>query len=157
MPLKRKHPKRGWFMEGGGHSTYGSHPPARGTKRHFATLAEAKQTAASGNRFVTGPLASYPVLLNSILRQTLHYLYALCPQEAAYYCDTVPKAHAWEGRLGKERTGYSYHLRGKPPDDPKVVAEQIAIGGLRDAGKAVSRLHQEATFGQASGRQSALD
>ena len=121
MPMKCRHPKREWYMEGTGHTTYGSHPPSRGTKRYFPTLSEALTARPSTTNFVTSCLAHYPILLNKFISAKL----TLALRQRTSIPRRVPAmdghGHQWEQRLGRERIGYSYHLRGRPAPASKTT------------------------------------
>ena len=141
MPTRCLHPLRTWYARDGT-SMQSKHPPAHGIVTFHASPDLAQHTAAQG--FITKKLSAYPDLLNRDLSARMAKsiytprITSLKPQSS------VPLAHQWDDRRGKERIRYSVHLRGQPAPDEKTEAEHTAVGGLRDAATSISKLHHEA-------------
>ena len=149
LPQTCMHLPRTWHAKDG-EQFVGRHPPSFGSKVFCKSREEAGQLAAS-NEFVTSKLSAYPDLLNRYLSAKLASVCLRGQSGDIAAATTGPARHAWQDRLGKERVEVGVHLKGTPSPDIKSQEEQMAIGGLRDATKSVSRLHQEATLGRAIG------
>ena len=146
IPSHCTHGQRIWYEAGTGKAHSSPHPPSRGTRRFFPTLAEAV-AHKSDSSFNSARLAAYPPLLNRYLAAKLHL--AIVKPKAkprSPVCPQVP-THQWQHRLGKEVVQVRQHLRGTPQEMDKDKRERQALGGLRNAKQSVSRLHCVATLG----------
>lgn len=92
-------------------------------------------------RFNATGLAHYPLLLSTyIADKMLAALKTLPPPKTV----TPPPAQlGWGQRLGKERVLFTEKLRGNAEDEAlaaRQLAEDLAVGGLRDALQSVDKL-----------------
>ncbi len=151
MPQECQHAKRPWFNDRTGTAVVASHRPTAGTDTYSLTqkVASATGVFVSPN-FVSASLAAYPDLLNRFLVSKLIKALGDVParpfRPSAVMLAVSPRKFA-------ETVEWRQRLRGVVDIDDKTKADNLAIGGLRNAAESLSRLHTVQAFGIALGNE----
>ena len=142
MGTQCSHSIKKWYRQGDASRIYARHPPSRGRHRYYLTTEEAFADTATPKRFVASGLVNYPALLTSFL--AIKILTALRSAQPSSAIAAPKLQHCWENRAGKEQVIFLEKLKGLAEDKDlaaKKLAEDLAIGGLRDSLKAVGKLN----------------
>ena len=117
------------------------HPPSRGRHKYYLTESEALADITKPKRFVASGLANYPKLLSTFLATQL--LMALRTTPSSSSISALIPQHHWDNRTGKEAVIFLEKLRGLAADEALAArqqAEDLAVGGLRDALQSFDKL-----------------
>ena len=156
MTATCQHAPRDWYEEGTGTKITRPHPPARGRRRFFTTIAEALDAIKPAANYVTTNLAYYTPLLNRYI--ALKFKLACSKQIVNKHSEPASLAKQehesvasnWNQRMGKEAVHFSQPMRGATIDE-KMEEERRAVGGLRDAAQTMRKLTASTQFGQRLG------
>lgn len=155
FPSSCTHKKRPWFRAGSGEAVTCPHPPSRGSVQYFSTQSEALKAHNSSN-FVSAALAHYPPLLNRYFSTKILLSITGTKSKPILSVHAVKSVHAdaihWDNKADKESVIYRQRLRGVVQPDPKVIADRLAVGGLRNTSASIKKLHCVTNFGQSMGR-----
>ncbi len=153
MPSVCPHVKRIWFNDRTGVGTAAKHRPTSGKDTYSSTqkVATSPGVYQPGAPFITASLAAYPDLLNRFLVTKLLSALSATGTKSKKRPSPVILNPQPERRNFSESIAWRHRLRGTVEPDEKEKADNLAIGGLRDAAKAVSRLHTVQEFGLALG------
>lgn len=180
MPAKCSHSLTSWYSSVDNTRIVARHAPTRGKIRYLREPVPLDRRGSGPDTYISAGLAVYPTLLNKYIaaklalvinspsKTTLHRpcrrSVLACPgggvgssssggsslrDGPSSLVASVPV----DSRFDAERIQWKESLRGQQSLDQRVRENDLAVGGLRDAHKSVTRLSQTAAFGlQLGGR-----
>ena len=128
--------------------TISRHPPSRGTHRYHSTKAAALADTKRDSTFVSRSLAHYPELLARYISSKVKIAVLSSSPTTAAVTTPMPFNPAQ-----CEKVNFREVLTANQVDQSKLIAENQAIGGLRNTHHAVSKLSVVRDFGKHLGRE----
>ena len=146
MAKQCTHQKRTWYRQGDATPLLSKHHPSRGVHRFHLTVQQALDDKTINNEFVLKKLAHYPELLGKII--ALKFAKALRSASKPPEVPVMP-----QHMIPQEKLEFRENLRGLVPEEQKLKQEAMAIGGLRNACKSLTKLKVVSEFGASLGRE----